>query len=335
MTILNDIERNELAEHEATIERGLQAFLDVSMALIAVKEKGLYRGYTHDDGKPYTWEEYLRIRWDIGTARARQLMNSAEVVKNLSEDNETSTMVGVLPTSERHIRPLTHLDPDQQREAWQRAVETAPEGKITAGHVQRVVDEMAEPEDEELAAVSWSPPAPETSDNNRHAVHFSSATPEHYTPSEIIQATLDCLGSIELDPCSNSHDQPNVPAAAHFTIHDDGLAQQWSGRVYMNPPYGREIGAWVDKLCEEHKAGRTIEAIALVPARTDTQWWQRLRNYPVCFVVGRLKFGELDESAPFPSAVFYLGNHIDHFFYAFEGLGDIWQRVEPGLFGED
>jgi site-specific DNA-methyltransferase (adenine-specific) len=102
----------------------------------------------------------------------------------------------------------------------------------------------------------------------------------------------------------------------------------------MNPPYGRGIGEWVDKLRTEYQDGQTSEAIALVPARTDTQWWQMLRDYPVCLVGGRLRFGDAENAAPFPSAVFYLGENIGNFYHTFSGLGDIWQRVEPFSFGE-
>lgn len=166
---------------------------------------------------------------------------------------------------------------------------------------------------------------------NDMAIHYSSESPEHYTPKKIIDATLWCLGEIDLDPCSNSHETPNVPAALHYTAEDDGLAQEWHGRVYMNPPYGREIGAWVDKLIHEHKHGGVTYAIALLPARTDTQWFVKLRDYPVCFVTGRLTFIGNDDPAPFPSAVFYLGDDIEQFYYAFVELGDIWVRAEPGV----
>jgi len=142
------------------------------------------------------------------------------------------------------------------------------------------------------------------------------------------------MDEIDLDPCSNSHETPNVPAAMHYTAEDDGLAQEWRGRVYMNPPYGREIGAWVSKLVESYMLGDVTHAIALLPARTDTQWFAKLRNYPVCFVTGRLTFVGNDDPAPFPSAVFYLGDDIAQFYYAFSELGDIWQRIEPGMFAE-
>lgn len=159
------------------------------------------------------------------------------------------------------------------------------------------------------------------------AVHFSSGTSVHCTPGNIIAATLACLGEIDLDPCSEGDEPPNIPAHAHYTVADDGLAHPWHGRIYMNPPYGQEIGDWVEKLCSEYEAKRANEAIALVPSRTDTQWWARLRDYPVCFVRGRLTFVGSENPAPFPSAVFYLGRDLDEFYHTFGCLGDIYGRL--------
>lgn len=186
--------------------------------------------------------------------------------------------------------------------------------------------QLATVDDDEVANI-LTPDRPKSS----MAVHFSSETPEHYTPREIIDAAIACMGGIDLDPCSNSKSNPNVPAATHYTREDDGLSQQWRGCVYMNPPYGREIDDWVAKLVSEYEAGNVTEAIALVPSRTDTQWWQRMREYHVCLVSGRLKFIGNNDPAPFPSAVFYLGQNIGRFVYAFEELGDIWRRTVRGV----
>jgi len=60
-----------------------------------------------------------------------------------------------------------------------------------------------------------------------HAVHYSSETPEHYTPKVILEAVVECLGEIDLDPCSNSGD-PNVPARMHFTEGDRDGRWFWS-----------------------------------------------------------------------------------------------------------
>lgn len=158
-------------------------------------------------------------------------------------------------------------------------------------------------------------------------VHFSSDTPEWYTPEHIIEGVIQVMGNIDLDPCADS--TKGVPALNHFLREDDGLALVWAGRVYMNPPYGTEIVKWVKKLVLEHNQGDVNEAIALVPARTDTQWFSLMRAYPRCFIRGRLKFSGHENSAPFPSAVFYLGANRPRFVEIFSELGDVFERVGP------
>lgn len=64
---------------------------------------------------------------------------AAQIEQNVSDC--TTVQLGTIP--ERQLRPLSKLEPDQQREAWAKAVETAPEGKVTAAHVQKVVKEMS------------------------------------------------------------------------------------------------------------------------------------------------------------------------------------------------
>lgn len=160
------------------------------------------------------------------------------------------------------------------------------------------------------------------------AVHKSSEEDEWLTPPDIIARTLQVLGAIDLDPCSNTFGDPNVPAAVRFVEGDDGLGRTWLGRVYMNPPYGATIAAWTTKLASEHAAGNVTEAIALVPARTDTEWWVAMRDTAICFVRGRLKFSGAANSAPFPSAVAYFGERRDDFAAAFGEIGDIWTRLD-------
>lgn len=159
-------------------------------------------------------------------------------------------------------------------------------------------------------------------------VHNTSLEDEWLTPPEIIQRVLLLFGEIDLDPCSNTMGDPNVPARQRFTEADSGLERPWSGRVYMNPPYGKTIAEWMAKLHDEHEAGNVQEAIALVPARTDTEWWLSLRDTVVCLVRGRLRFSGSANSAPFPSAVAYFGERREDFAAAFDDLGDIWVRLE-------
>lgn len=179
-----------------------------------------------------------------------------------------------------------------------------------------------------------SDPVTAPTNGSKMAVHFSSDSPEHYTPAEIITAAIECMGAIDLDPCSNSKTVPNVPALDHFTVDDDGLSRPWFGRIYMNPPYGRVIPDWVAKLKSEFDAGNVTEAIALVPSRTDTQWFRLLDCYPCCYVEGRLTFIGNEASAPFPSAIFYLGEDMEKFYWSFRHLGTIKVELDEHWFAQ-
>jgi len=159
---------------------------------------------------------------------------------------------------------------------------------------------------------------------SRLAPLMSSDTPEWYTPTHIVAAVVAVLGAIDLDPCADPG--RGIPAAAHYTADDDGLSQGWRGRIYMNPPYGRDIVAWVDKLADEYAHGNVSEAIALVPARVDTTWWRRLPHQDWLAVTGRLAFSGHENAAPFPSAVCYLGPSAVRFRSVFAPLGDGYTR---------
>ena len=154
-----------------------------------------------------------------------------------------------------------------------------------------------------------------------------SESPEWYTPKHIIKLAVAALGEIDLDPCSNSHKVPNVPAKTHYTKDDDGLSRPWFGKVYLNPPYGDVIPDWIEKLVQSYEGGEVEAAIALLPGRIDTQWFQPLYEYLICHVRGRLQFVGSDNSAPFPSVVVYLGTDEQRFVEVFAELGPILQRV--------
>ena len=131
------------------------------------------------------------------------------------------------------------------------------------------------------------------------AVHFSSATDLWATP----QAFFDVLHRefrFVLDVCALPE---NAKCAEFFTPEINGLTQRWRGVCWMNPPYGRRIGLWIRKAYVSALQGATV--VCLVPARTDTAWWHEFvaKASEVRFVRGRLKFGESQNAAPFPSAV--------------------------------
>jgi phage N-6-adenine-methyltransferase len=272
------------------------------------------------------WVSAIAPKFGYNPSRLFQELTAARLERTLTIVSNDSD-----PIPESHLRPLAPYkdNPDAARAIWDNAHRTAEaEGveHLTARHVKDAVrewraddqDVFTDPEADEYQTLvegrKATPPM---------AVHFTSNTPEWYTPERIIDLVIEVFGQIDLDPCSNSDDPgtANVPARKYYTAQTDGLAQQWFGKVYMNPPYGDEIGPWIEKLVSEFKSGRVVEAITLVPARTDTAWIQPLYDYALCFVRGRLKFVGAENSAPFPSLIVYLGPDNDLFMDCFEQLG--------------
>lgn len=155
-------------------------------------------------------------------------------------------------------------------------------------------------------------------------LHFLSQSNEWCTPQKILDRTIKLFGEIDLDPCSNNPFQPNVIALNHFTKKDDSLKKDWFGKVYMNPPYGTELPKWTDKLDGEYQKANVTEAIVLIPSRTDTGWFRGLKEYPRCFIWGRLKFSGQKNCAPFPSMAVYLGINTESFYQIYKDIGDIY-----------
>jgi len=108
----------ELERLEGIIRRNLQSFYEVGRALMEIRDSGLYRDVLAFD----TFEAYCKAKWDMKRTYAFYMIESAKVMENVHNCEQK-------PATESQTRPLARLEPDQQREAWQRAVETAPEGK--------------------------------------------------------------------------------------------------------------------------------------------------------------------------------------------------------------
>jgi phage N-6-adenine-methyltransferase len=144
-----------------------------------------------------------------------------------------------------------------------------------------------------------------------------------YTPPYIVELVVQVLGEIDLDPCAD--DGKHIKAKQHYTEDTDGLVREWEGRVFMNPPYSQP-GVWMEKLQAEIKSKRVTEAIALVPAATDTKWLSPvLKSQPVCFWTGRIKFLSEDyqprNSARQSHVLVYWGLRKERFREVFEPHG--------------
>jgi len=134
-------------------------------------------------------------------------------------------------------------------------------------------------------------------------VHFMIQSNEWETPPGLF-AELDMQFHFTLDPCATSK---NAKCAKYYTREDDGLSKSWAGEVvFMNPPYGREIGKWIKKAYEEKDA----TVVCLIPARTDTAYWHDYcMRGEVAFIRGRLHFVGGKSDAPFPSAIIVFRAH--------------------------
>lgn len=151
------------------------------------------------------------------------------------------------------------------------------------------------------------------------------------TPVDVIIDPIRLwLGTICLDPCADS-DPVNHFAVVNLAGTDaehpnnvDGLNTWYAhgGLAFVNPPYGRRLGEWM-KCCAQHHCNGH-EVVALVPARTDTRWFQSCwESDAICFIRGRLTFVGADNCAPFPSALVYWGDRVGRFERAFTHLGRV------------
>jgi hypothetical protein len=118
-----------------------------------------------------------------------------------------------------------------------------------------------------------------------------------------------------------------VGASAFYDSLDNGLEKSWSGRVWLNPPYAKElVGQFTKKLTVHVLAGDVVEALALVNNATETGWFQDMLTVArgVCFPKGRVRFwqpGE-EEGAPLQGqAVMYFGRRFRRFEAVFSRLG--------------
>jgi len=131
---------------------------------------------------------------------------------------------------------------------------------------------------------------------------FSSKSGEWSTPQDFYNKLHWRFGPFDLDPCASPY---NTKCDNFYTEPEDGLSKSWQGHtVFVNPPYGRGIETWIKKAYEESQDPST-KVVMLIPARTDTRYWHDyvMKAELVYFVKGRLKFGNSQNSAPFPSAV--------------------------------
>lgn len=162
-----------------------------------------------------------------------------------------------------------------------------------------------------------------------------SVSNEWYTPSVYIEAARQLMGGIDTDPASNPIANRVVRAATYYTVETNGMDKDWRGRVWLNPPYGRDNGesnqdVWSARLIEQYRAGITVEAVLLVNAVTDRKWFQPLWDFPICFTDHRIKFYDENGEAGQPThgnCFVYFGKQTTRFTDIFSQFGVVVGRL--------
>lgn len=189
---------------------------------------------------------------------------------------------------------------------------------------------------------------------------FSSAWPHWTTPPSVVDRARRVLGTIGLDPCSNP--SSIVGALVEFELGSadkardvDGLKPCWCAydSAFINPPYGNAVATWAAKTAEEARHG--LEAILLVPSRTDARWFHRSlweSATAIAFFRGRLRHGnpppptprpscarcgdapcerhaDVDGGSTFPSCAAYYGPRAGAFVEAFSDIARVVHIAPP------
>lgn len=325
-TALTTEEQNELERCEVVIRQGLETFVEVGTALMTIRDKRLYRIEYR------TFENYCRERWGMSKTNANRLVSASATISNL-------TPVGVIPTTERQVRPLTPLVPEIQREVWAETLQKHGENPPSE-RVEEVAREWKPVSDkiQELEANNQHDifnPQPKSreeivqeaiSTTKRAHVANNSGNNEWYTPEKYIESARAVMGSIDLDPASSDIANETVKAEMYYTIETDGLAQPWYGNVWMNPPYAQpHIEQFIQKLADENS--RIEQAIVLVNNATETKWGSLLLSMAdaVCFPTGRIRFvapdGSLGDSPLQGQMIAYIGANPSKFIQNFKQYG--------------
>ncbi len=289
-----------LSELEAVIERGLETFVEVGLALLAIRDGKKYReNYS-------TFEDYCRERWGWTTRYANYNIQAAEVANKLGT---------IVPVNEAQARELAPLRQDEQEmvEVW-RALKEEHGEKVTAELVKQAVGRRLRLKESEVL--------------------LSSESNEWYTPQRYIAAARAVMGGIDLDPASHSAANQIAEAGEFYDIEADGLRREWRGRVWLNPPYGQLTGEFIAKLMEELSSGRVTQAICLINAHaTDTNWFQPLWSGVLCFTDHRIDFmrsGDLgvSTSSTHGSVLVYFGPNRNKFINVFRQFGSVVERAD-------
>lgn len=204
---------------------------------------------------------------------------------------------------------VTRMEPEQQQEISRRIE-----------HIYEEPHETRTPKAIIQDVIQHKPHVTNNSGNN-----------EWYTPQKYIEAARRVLRCIDLDPASCPYANQTVKAEHFFSIDNDGLAQEWKGKVWMNPPYSAEsVTKFTEKFVEEYDKGNISEGIVLVNNATETTWFVNMVRVAsaIVFPRGRIRYESATRESLAPlqgQAFLYFGKNTEKFFECFSDIG--WGAV--------
>lgn len=271
----------------------------------------------------------------VATGVREQKLKEAQAISEAVLDAEVriGELMAKVPTQSRY-NATKRQDTDVQ--SFQTKTDVIEQAGLTVKQVQRfetlashpdVVEQAKAKAREDGDIVTRGQVLDMIKDDKRPHVANNSGNNEWYTPAKYVELARKVLGVIDLDPASCEHANKTVKAVTYFNIDDDGLSQEWNGKVWMNPPYSADlIQQFAYKIVDEYKKGHTTEAVVLVNNATETQWFSHmtLAASAVAFPKGRIQFetesGKLN--SPLQGQAFiYFGKRAPLFCQVFSSIG--------------
>jgi hypothetical protein len=219
-------------------------------------------------------------------------------------------------------------DPSQISEQGKTSKELAKIAGVshdTIAKVQKIEEKATKETKEKLIRqeISINKAYEEITEKNKPHISNNSGNNEWYTPKEYIELARKVMGSIDLDPASCEIANRVVKADKIYTVENSGLDKQWTGNIWMNPPYASEL---ISIFCDKLLSSDINQAIVLVNNATETAWFNSLikKAKAIVFPKGRVKFYTPNGSNGTPlqgQAVIYFGGNKDLFLKEFGSVG--------------
>ena len=265
-------------------------------------------------------------------AEKRMLTGKSDPMQKSAQGTTRDEIASVAGVSHDTIAKVEKIE----SEAPQPIIEASRRNELSVNSAFQVTKMDPEQQDEiaERIEQGEAPKEVIADVQKRPHVSFNSGNNEWYTPGKYIDLACRVRGEIDLDPASCELANETVKAKQFFSEQENGLLMKWTGKVWMNPPYGSDlIGQFTEKFAKEYTDGNITEGIVLVNNATETAWFCQMMTAAsaVVFPRGRIRYNSptKESNAPIQGQAFiYFGKHYDRFLDVFGEIG--WGAVIHG-----